>query len=851
MSFDRKIAYFVTHRRGTIYAMLGLLVVACATLVFFYHPLDSEVLNLLPGSFDSVQGLKTYNKDFSQNRELTFAIYDDTGQHQEAVDDFTKYFASMLRKEMTGTNAWVQRVMERSPVEGVQDETNAADIPALAVPLLMNMQPADFDAAIAKLQPDAIRDRVHKLKGEMEAGSLVAEVQLNLDPLGVTFPALKPLFGSGAADEGDSLVSPDGSLHMVFVITNQTGLAVGDCRKMMATVKDFEKRVYAGWKSDSSHTFTPRILLTGRTPYVAEMSKGMEQDVISTLAGSVALVAGVFFIGFRRVRPLLAIMHVLLLCCIVAVTAGFLIFHELNGITIGFCSILVGLGVDFGMLLYGTYQAQRHLGKDHEEAVAGAVRQLGRGIIYGALTTAAGFVALVLSDCAGFSQLGVLIAIGILLAAFFMMTVFFVFMGPKHVPREHDWLFDVLRKYVALVFRSPKAIFLATGAFLVLLNVVAYSPKGELKFVADLRTLEPKNSQAGFALQTISKKMGRTDPVIVFVDTRSPEQLADTWTRLRDHWQESVGHGIDRFNTPPMLSVSPQVQEENVGKLKSVDFAAARDALTKAIDAEGLQPGPFKKSFTFLDQLDTVAKGNKDLLDWRKLPENSIWWFLLDKFFGTDPNVTLAYVWPEAPVNSVKAREALQQALETPGPDKQPLPIHISGWSYTQANLIPWSRGTPEHWYLDGKLAQLSIAMVLFNVVLLIFLYRRFFPLFVLMLSLFLSVGGMIASLKLFHIPLNLFNVLAFPLVLGVGVDYGIYMLLAVRQPGDRELAFATILKPVLLSGLTAVCGFGSLGFAKNPSLMWLGLVCALGVGWCLFSTVFFILPAYVWKGGK
>jgi predicted RND superfamily exporter protein len=74
-------------------------------------------------------------------------------------------------------------------------------------------------------------------------------------------------------------------------------------------------------------------------------------------------------------------------------------------------------------------------------------------------------------------------------------------------------------------------------------------------------------------------------------------------------------------------------------------------------------------------------------------------------------------------------------------------------------------------------------------------------------------------------------------------------MLLAVRQPGDRELAFATILKPVFLSGLTAVCGFGSLAFAKNPSLRGLGIVCALGVAWCLFATIFFILPAYIWKG--
>ena len=45
--------------------------------------------------------------------------------------------------------------------------------------------------------------------------------------------------------------------------------------------------------------------------------------------------------------------------------AGGLIFHELNLITIGLCSILVGLGVDFGMLLYGSYQSQRNVGVEH------------------------------------------------------------------------------------------------------------------------------------------------------------------------------------------------------------------------------------------------------------------------------------------------------------------------------------------------------------------------------------------------------------------------------------------------------------------------------------------------------
>jgi predicted RND superfamily exporter protein len=138
--------------------------------------------------------------------------------------------------------------------------------------------------------------------------------------------------------------------------------------------------------------------------------------------------------------------------------------------------------------------------------------------------------------------------------------------------------------------------------------------------------------------------------------------------------------------------------------------------------------------------------------------------------------------------------------------------------------------------------------MISFNVVLLAFLYRKIEPLLILMVSLALSIGAMIACLKIFGFALNLFNVLAFPVVLGVGVDYGIYILLAMRQPGNKEYAFATIIKPVILAGLTAVAGFGSLAIAHNPALRGLGTVCAIGVACCLFSTIFFILPAYLFR---
>jgi predicted RND superfamily exporter protein len=94
------------------------------------------------------------------------------------------------------------------------------------------------------------------------------------------------------------------------------------------------------------------------------------------------------------------------------------------------------------------------------------------------------------------------------------------------------------------------------------------------------------------------------------------------------------------------------------------------------------------------------------------------------------------------------------------------------------------------------------------------------------------------------NIPLNLLNVLSFRLVLAIGVDYGIYIILIWQKAHNLEHDVAGVVKPVLLAGLTAVSGFGSLGLARNPSLSGLGIACAIGIFWSLVATIFFTLPA-------
>ena len=821
MSLARTVAHFVTHRRPVVFGVVALLLAGCALVVCFGLRFNSDILDLLPKDFDSVQAFKIKDREFTDARQIVFAL----SLHSQDADleEITSRFCDALHKQ-----PWVVRVTDGAPLEsadGVEDLQSH-----LAVPLLLNLPPPAFAKAMELLRPDRIAPRLHELRAKMDVMGGMAETKLDYDSLGLVQEALRPAAGAFSSDGAPSFVSDDGTMHLVLVETNQAGIGPHECQALMRQVDAFKAQFLA------TCPVKPDILITGRNAFVDEISRAMRFDIVSTLLGSVILVSVVFYAGFRRFWPLVALMHVLLLCCVMAIAAGGLIFHELNLITIGLCSILVGLGVDFGMLLYGSYQSQRNTGVEHEEAIARSLKQLGEGVFVGALTTAAAFISFVLSDCSAFAQLGTLIVIGILIASVLMMTVFYACVSRRRPPEEHDLLFEAGKRYVGIVYRNPKPVLIVTTLFLLALCGIAIAPVGQLKMEADPKTLEPEcdANTALHAIQTVFP--AAQEPLLVLVDAKDAESCHDAWTRVQAQWTALAAAGkIKSFRSPAPFVLSPDNARANLKQLDGVDLQAARDSYGKALAVEGFNAADpaFQNVYKLIDALDAARKSATPVTNWREiLPASSSWWFMLDQFFARDSYVAAAFVTPLEHIRTVEQKDTLHDELTVPG-----VSMHITGWTYVLADLIPWAK---------HKLTLLSVVMISFNILLLTFLYRKPGPLIILMISLALSIGAMIACLKIFGFALNLFNVLAFPLVLGVGVDYGIYILLAMRQPGDKEYAFATIIKPVILAGLTAVAGFGSLAIAHNPALRGLGAVSAIGIACCLFSTIFFILPAYL-----
>ncbi|MEP6974951.1 MAG: MMPL family transporter [Spartobacteria bacterium] len=820
MSYSRFIARLVTERRGLLWIAVALLAGASLYVLVTRLTLDTEVLNLLPGKFASVQGLKVYNRDFAQTRELTFALVAQPND-VERLEEFAPTFAERLRQQ-----PWSTRVLSGSPIETPDGIT---DLQGLAVPLLLNLEPKAFDETMAILQPANLQARLSRLHQEIEAGSPRPEFELSLDPLGVVAPALKPFAGNAALQEGQPLTSPDRTTRIFLAVTNQPSISAFDCQVLMEKVNAFRAKAGEGWEGSAPL----QVLVTGRSAYVAEISLSMRHDIIVTLLGSILLVGGVFFIGFGRWLPLLGMGFSLLLCCLVALATGLLIFGELNMVTIGMCAILIGLGVDFAILIFGRYQQGRNEGSTHVEAIEDAVASLGRAIFFGALTTAVGFLALLLAGSGGFTQLGVLIAVGILVAGLFMTSVFFLFTRERSVPPRHDWILALVRLYVRQTLRAPRLILWLALPLLLLLFAIALSPRPPLIFDASTHSMEPKKSDAGYALQTIMAKMPtRWEPVIGIVRAPNEEQLHDDWQKLETHWRDLEKTGaIKGFSTPAALALSPRLIEQNRLRLRAIDFGAARQALESAIAQEGFSRETFASGFTLMDQLEATGRGTRPVPNWRQqLPRTSSWWFLVDRYFADDPLLSVGFVTTNRPVETNEQKKQLERELPVAG-----VPMTLSGWSFTLTDLLPWSH---------RQLILISTLMALFDATLLALLYRNWRLWLIQIATLAFAVGAMIATMKLAHIPLNLLNVLAFRLVLAIGVDYGIYVLLVWQSAREVEHDVAGVLKPVALAGLTAIAGFGSLGLANNPTLSGLGIACAIGLVWSLFGTIFFTLPA-------
>lgn len=162
--------------------------------------------------------------------------------------------------------------------------------------------------------------------------------------------------------------------------------------------------------------------------------------------------------------------------------------------------------------------------------------------------------------------------------------------------------------------------------------------------------------------------------------------------------------------------------------------------------------------------------------------------------------------------------------------------VWLSSWGLLGEEIF--ARVKANMWKVVGPM----VALVLLS---LFMAFHRVREISLSLIVLLVSGVCLLAVMRLVGWSWNLLNLMAIPLILGTGVDYSIFMQLALRRyNGDLDLANRAVGRALLLCGCTAVAAFASLGFSSNAGMASLGEVCAVGIG-CNMLIAIFLLPVW------
>ncbi len=795
---------------------LWLLLLIPIALGFARLRFDVEVLNLLPEKSGIVQGLKLYQQNFSNGRELVVTLRSDDAEKTELA---ARTLANAFRK---ATNLVADATWQPGWLEY---PTLSAELVAA---LWINQPPEIFGELTNRLAPEYLSATLAATKDRLANSLSPADIAMgSYDPFNLMrLPeAVSSAMPMGNGQELFS--SADGKFRIVFVEANSNLASYRDCRKWLNSIKDIAvaEQASAGFPREIT------IQFTGRPAFVTEIAGGMESDMTAPSLWTLGIIALLFYITHRRWLPLLWLL--ILLAIILAMTLAFggLIFGKLSVVSLGFASILLGLAEDFGIVLYQESQS-------HPELSAEEIRREARaGIFWSAVTTSGAFFLLNLSGLPGLGQLGSLVAIGIIIAAIVMQYAYLppLMRSVKRIPKvshpEEEKRTDA--ENFLRFKKASGAVWLASVVLLVGLIVICL--KFWPTFDQSPDALRPKDSPAYAAIEEIKRSLGAPqEPLWILTPGRDEAEVARRLQRVETELRRAVSNEwISSYTLPSLLWPQPANQAANRAALKKL--VAEKEHLREAATASGFTSNSFALTESLLQTWQSAA-ARADVF-W---PTNRASRWILDKVVAQTSNgyVSVGLIYPGTNSSSGTSSEKmkslttdLSRALEKDG-------VILSGWSLLGSSMFD---------LVKDDFPRVIIPIVLLVLFSLWLAFRSVRELSLSLLTLVFSGLFLMLVMAAFGWTWNLMNMMAIPLLLGMGVDFSIHMQLALRRyRGNPALIHKSIGRALLLAGSTTVAGFGSLIFSSNTGLSSLGKICATGIAISMLTSVY-LLPMW-WR---
>ncbi len=449
--------------------LVALFVVIGGVIAFLKIPLQTDLFSLFPTHLESLQRLQSLQKKALSTQDIFIVIPEEGEWTPEKVDLFKKKFLSKI----IALPEFIQpQKTSIDPVEIARPIATA--LAALPEESFRQFTQLFHEKALEK----RIREKSNPWQGIIDEESLI---QSSLDPLGLL---QETPFGDWSKKSSDLSAT-----RWLALSASETLDSFEKSQKIEQLLREQIKSVVRdqGWE-----IATHPVWLTGESMFNAQISSGMQRDIVIMLTFTLFLVVVLFIFIYRSLLPLLGILFVQSLVIFSALIVAFLFLKGLNVITIGFASILIGISLDYCILVYHHF-ANGGSGEGKNWTV------LVRGIWFSALSTGGAFGVLYFSSFPGLQQMAILVATGLMTSAGFSTTLLAEILRTVR-PRTIDHLHHYPERWGNWIQKNDRILLLGFSGVLAIVHVLYFQfpstqPRQTL-YDNDISQLQPNHLEA-------------------------------------------------------------------------------------------------------------------------------------------------------------------------------------------------------------------------------------------------------------------------------------------------------------------------------------------------------------------
>ena len=597
------------------------------------------------------------------------------------------------------------------------------------------------------------------------------------------------------------------------------------------------------------------VRLTGPVAIADEEYATLNEGAFINTTGTIVVVLTILWLALRSPRIILAVFVSLIVGLSITAAIGLALVGALNLISVAFAVLFIGLGVDFGIQFSVRYRAERHDVDELSPALLNTAKYVGAPLTLAAAATAAGFLSFLPTDYKGLSELGLLAGLGMIIAFLTSITLIpalLMLLPPPGEPEEMGY------KALAPVdrFMERRRIPVIVGTVLVVMAGLPllywlqfdFNPlnlrSSKVELVATFLDLRSDPNIGASSIYVLAPNKAAADADMAKL-SKLPEvtSVKTVESFIPDDQQPKLA-AIRQLGTVlapamrPDPNKKPPTDADNVAALKAVvdglkqaastqtgrgATAAKRLADDLAKLADGDEALRKRAHAALIPPLDTALDELRSYVQAEPVTLETLPAEIAREWVTREEGRYKVEILPKGDPNDNETLRKFASAVQAVAPNAIGGPISI----------LESGRTVIHAFFTAGFWALASITILLWIVL------RRIGDVLLTLIPLIMAGIVTMEIMVLFGMKLNFANIIALPLLLGVGVAFKIYYIMAWRA-GQTDLLQSSLTRAVTYSALTTATAFGSLWLSSHPGTSSMGKLMALALVTTMAAAVLF-----------